>query len=193
MHSYSGFIKPIIDYLVAAFTLIILSPLLVIILLINTMVFKRPLFTQKRIGKNEEPFTLIKFRSLRIDGDDLSAPLWGKVLRVTSIDEIPQSINILRGEMSLIGPRPLLPEYLTHYSEEQRKRHLVKPGITGLAQVKGRNRLSWDESLKLDSIYADSLSFGMDLKILFLTILQLFKFSEVNSSKNQTREPFHKD
>ncbi len=193
MRWYSEFVKPIIDYLVAAFTLIVLSPLLVIILLINALIFKKPLFTQVRIGKNEEPFTLIKFRSLKIDGDDMSSPFWGKVLRVTSIDEIPQSINILRGEMSLIGPRPLLPEYLPYYSEEQRKRHLVKPGITGLAQVKGRNRLSWDESLKLDANYADSLSLGLDLKILFLTILQLFKFSEVNSSKDQTREPFHKD
>ncbi len=191
MNWYSGFIKPILDYLFAALSLILLWPFLLIVALINALVFGKPLFVQTRIGKDERAFKCIKFRSLRTNHNELTIPFWGKVLRFTSVDEIPQVINILRGEMSLIGPRPLLPEYLNHYSEQQKKRHDVKPGITGLAQVKGRNSISWERSLQLDVEYTQRVNFWIDLKILMLTVVQVFKFGQVNSSSQESRKAFN--
>lgn len=191
MDWYKAFIKPSCDFVLATILLIALSPIIIAIFIINWLVFGNPLFIQTRIGRGEKPFQLIKFKSMRVAGDESSIPLWGKILRLTSLDELPQLILIIRGQMSFVGPRPLLPEYLYYYSEDQRQRHLVKPGITGLAQVSGRNRLSWDESLRLDVEYANRCSFGLDLKIVFRTIPQILNFSHVNQSKIQSREPFN--
>ena len=126
------------------------------------------------------------------DGNESTIPLWGKFLRLTSLDELPQLILIIRGQMSFVGPRPLLPEYLFYYSEEQRARHLVKPGITGLAQVNGRNTLSWEESLRLDAEYAQNCNLRIDVKIVLKTIPQILNFNQVNQEKKQSREPFNK-
>jgi lipopolysaccharide/colanic/teichoic acid biosynthesis glycosyltransferase len=192
MSWYKVIVKPVFDFVFAVILLIVFWPFLLVIFLINMLTFRKPLFTQTRIGLRELPFSCIKFRTLHKDGDESSIPLWGRFLRTSSIDELPQLINVIRGEMSFIGPRPLLPEYLSHYSEEQRKRHLVKPGISGLAQVSGRNRLSWEESLALDVEYAEKLAFWLDVQILLKTIGQVFKIKEVNDSSSISRKPFNK-
>jgi undecaprenyl phosphate N,N'-diacetylbacillosamine 1-phosphate transferase len=189
---YRGLVKPAIDFAFAFIVLCIGWPVLTLIFLVNRMVFTTALFVQERIGQNEEIFKCFKFRSMKTAGDETSIPPWGKFLRFSSLDELPQAINILRGEMSLVGPRPLLPEYLPHYTEEQRKRHIVKPGITGLAQVKGRNTLSWEESLRLDAMYAERITFWLDLKIIVLTIPQVFKFGQVQQRENTSRTAFNK-
>ena len=189
---YRSFVKPSIDYGFAVVVICLGWPFLLIIYVVTRLVFTTGFFIQERVGRNDKIFECFKFRSMKTQGDESSIPRWGKFLRYSSIDELPQVINILRGEMSLVGPRPLLPEYLQHYSDEQRKRHLVKPGITGLAQVSGRNKLSWDESLGLDARYAESVSFSLDLKIMLLTIAQVFKFGEVKESKAASRSAFNK-
>jgi len=172
--------------------LLLLAPIMLLLLVLNRMVFSTGLFFQPRIGRGEKDFTCFKYRSMKKDGDETSVPLWGRILRASSLDELPQLINILRGDMSFVGPRPLLPEYLDYYSKEQQKRHQVKPGITGLAQVNGRNKLSWEESLKFDTYYAENCSLQLDLKILLRTIPQLFKYKHVNQSKEVSREAFNK-
>ena len=187
---YRAIVKPAFDYGLAILIILFLWPVFLLIYIINFLVFGSGLFIQERIGRGEEIFECLKYRSLKHDGDDLSAPFWGKFLRYSSLDELPQVINILRGEMSFIGPRPLLPEYLEEYSPEQRKRHNVKPGITGLAQIRGRNLLKWEESLTLDVHYAEHISFRLDFQIFIRTIPQLFRFNEVQQSKSITREPF---
>lgn len=189
---YRSFVKPSIDYGFAVVVICLGWPFLLIIYVVTRLVFTTGFFIQERVGRNDKIFECFKFRSMKTQGDESSIPRWGKFLRHSSIDELPQVINILRGEMSLVGPRPLLPEYLQHYSDEQRKRHLVKPGITGLAQVSGRNKLSWDESLALDAHYAENVSFQMDLKIVFKTIPQVFKFGQVQQSAKETRSAFNK-
>jgi undecaprenyl phosphate N,N'-diacetylbacillosamine 1-phosphate transferase len=192
MNWYDRLVKPLIDYVCAVITLLVFWPILLVVFIINVLIFKKPLFIQSRVGRGEHIFDCIKFRSFRIDGDESSIPAWGRFLRFSSIDEMPQIINILRGEMSLIGPRPLLPEYLEYYTEQQRKRHLVKPGITGLAQVNGRNSLSWEKSLSLDVEYVEKINFWLDVKILVQTVFQIFKLNEINQSAAETREPFNK-
>lgn len=190
MDWYSSFFKPSVDYLIAITFLIALWPLYLFIYLMNLLVFRKGLFIQERIGFQSKPFMCIKFQSLRVNGQDDSAPLWGKLLRYSSLDELPQMINILRGEMSFIGPRPLLPAYLSEYSKEQLKRHNVKPGISGLAQVNGRNMLPWEESLAMDVYYAENISFRLDLLIVLQTIPQIFKINQVQQSKSESRQPF---
>ena len=190
MDWYSRFFKPTVDYLIAITFLIALWPLYLFIYLMNLLVFRKGLFIQERIGFQSKPFMCIKFQSLRVNGQDDSAPLWGKLLRYSSLDELPQMINILRGEMSFIGPRPLLPAYLSEYSQEQLKRHNVKPGISGLAQVNGRNMLPWEESLAMDVYYAENISFRLDLLIVLQTIPQIFKINQVQQSKSGSRQPF---
>lgn len=151
---------------------------------------KEPFFIQTRIGRDNKPFKILKFRTLRFENDDHSITSFGKVLRTLSIDEWPQLINILKGEMSFIGPRPLLDEYLPLYNDRQSSRHKVKPGITGWAQVNGRNKLSWNESLEMDAYYAENVSFKLDMIVLFKTVLQLFKFKQVEGKDNITRGKF---
>lgn len=138
-------------------------------------------FTQTRIGRNEKPFTIIKFISMRppekntVQSDTDRITATGKFLRKLSLDELPQLFNIIKGDMSFIGPRPLLEQYLPYYRKEERKRHSVRPGITGLAQISGRNMVNWDDRLKLDAAYVEHLNIFMDLKILFKTAMILFK------------------
>ena len=171
------------DILGAAFGLIILSPLLLLVaVLIRLTMGKHVIFKQIRPGLNEKPFTIYKFRtmndkrtpdgSLLPDGERLTK--LGAFLRKSSIDEIPELWNVLKGEMSLVGPRPLLAEYLPYYTKRERLRSSVKPGITGLAQVSGRNMVDWDERLELDSVYVDRISLTLDMRIIFNTFVVVF-------------------
>lgn len=177
-------IKRIIDILAALVILILSSPLILIIALLILAASGSPvLFKQKRPGKDEKPFTLFKFRTMREAYDDRGQPLpddqrltgIGTFLRKLSLDELPQMINVLKGQMSLVGPRPLLMEYLPLYNEEQKKRHSVKPGITGLAQVNGRNALSWEDKFQLDVRYVENWSLWLDIKILAMTFVKVLK------------------
>ncbi|MUP46835.1 sugar transferase, partial [Gramella sp. BOM4] len=169
---YTKLIKPFFDFLIAFVGLILISPLLLVIILL--LFFKnngKPFFFQNRPGKNGKNFKIVKFKTmtdakskdgkLLPDEDRLTAV--GKIVRKTSIDEVPQLLNVIKGDMSLIGPRPLLPEYLHLYSERQKKRHLVRPGITGWAQVNGRNAISWTQKFEYDVWYVENISFFLDL------------------------------
>ncbi len=154
------------------------------------------IFKQQRPGLNGKIFTMYKFRSMtdakdkngNLLSDAERLPRFGKILRATSLDEIPEFINVLKGDMSLIGPRPLLVEYLERYSAEQRKRHDVRPGITGWAQVNGRNAISWEEKFKYDVEYVNKLSFPLDMKIIFLTIKKIIKKEDISDFKNKNVE-----
>ncbi|WP_394907277.1 sugar transferase [uncultured Mesonia sp.] len=180
---YKNAIKPLLDFLAALVGLLILSPIFIVVTLALALANNgKPFFVQKRPGKNERIFSIIKFKTMN-DKRDAGGKLLpdaerltriGKFVRKTSLDEIPQLLNVLKGDMSLVGPRPLLPEYLEIYSPKQKLRHDVKPGITGLAQVKGRNLLKFSERLKNDVIYVNNLSFVLDLKILIWTIKTIF-------------------
>ena len=193
-------IKHSLDTLFAILLLIGLSPLL---LGITFMLWIQnrgiPFFTQVRPGKNAQLFTIYKFKTMR-DTSDAAGELLpdfkrmtplGKIIRKLSLDELPQLWNVVRGEMSFVGPRPLLPEYLPLYTEEQNKRHHVKPGITGWAQVNGRNALSWQEKFKLDVYYVENQSFVMDLKILIKTVGKVILPKDINAGEQLTMEPFN--
>lgn len=193
------YIKSILDILSAAILLIILSPVMLLAALAIKLDTKGPvLFRQKRPGKRARIFTISKFRTMRIELEKDGIPLGdmermtriGKVLRKTSIDELPQLFNILLGDISFIGPRPLLVQYLEHYTPDQMHRHDVKPGISGWAQVNGRNSIDWEEKFKLDVWYVDHISFGLDVKILFLTIYNIFASKGINQSQGNTMEQF---
>lgn len=180
---YTKIIKPFFDRLFAFILLVIASPLMVIIaVLVYFLIDTKFLFTQERIGFKEQPFILYKFRSMKRGMTDFPEqdriPAFGKFIRGTGLDELPQLWNVLRGEVSFVGPRPLLPEYLVRYSEVQKRRHLVLPGITGLAQIKGRNAVNWASRLELDVLYVQSVSFSTDLKILIATIVRLSKLRD---------------
>lgn len=181
---YRKHFKRPIDFIFALFLLLITSPLLVISALLIKIDSKGPvLFKQRRIGKNNKEFSIYKFRTMKVETEKNGEKLTdserltkaGKFLRKTSLDEIPQCINILKGEMSFIGPRPLPIRYLPYYTEEELKRHNILPGISGLAQVKGRNLLSWKDRFQWDVSYVENLSIKLDIKILYLTILRVFK------------------
>ena len=193
-------IKYFLDTLFAILLLIGLSPLL---LGITFMLWIQnrgiPFFTQVRPGKNGQLFTIYKFKTMR-DTRDAAGELLpdfkrmtplGKIIRKLSLDELPQLWNVVRGEMSFVGPRPLLPEYLPLYTEEQNKRHHVKPGITGWAQVNGRNALSWQEKFKLDVYYAENQSFILDFNILFKTVGKVILPKDINAGEELTMEPFN--
>jgi undecaprenyl phosphate N,N'-diacetylbacillosamine 1-phosphate transferase len=196
---YRGFLKRGIDFFVALIILIVLSPIILfaaIFLWINNKgsIF----FIQQRPGKNAELFNVIKFKTMN-DNKDQHGKLLpdkerltaaGKFIRSTSIDELPQLINVLSGDMSLIGPRPLLPKYLPLYNEEQKKRHTVRPGITGWAQVNGRNTISWKQKFEYDVWYANNLSFLVDLKIVWLTLKKIMMREGINSNETATMSPF---
>ncbi len=196
---YESQLKPLIDFLVAFTALIIFSPLFLVIAIMLTLSNKgTPFFLQKRPGKDGKIFNIIKFKTMRnqkmVDGRMLTdyerLTFVGKAVRKTSLDEIPQLINVLKGEMSLVGPRPLLPEYLSLYNEEQRKRHYVKPGITGWAQVNGRNALSWEEKFKYDVEYVEKISPSLDAKIVLVTMEKVVKRHGVNANNYMTMEAF---
>ncbi len=197
---YLKALKPFFDIIVSFFLLILLSPLFIILTLILYIIFDRkPFFLQKRTGLNGNIFKLIKFKTMldkydkhgKLLPDDQRLTKFGLFIRKTSLDEIPQLINVLKGDMSLIGPRPLLPEYLDLYDNFQKRRHEVKPGITGWAQVNGRNAISWKKKFELDVWYVDNVSFWLDLKIIFLTFLRVAKREGVSSSTYVTMEKFN--
>ena len=192
-------IKRFIDLLLACLALIIFLPIL--FLLISLMIllgYKSFFFIQKRVGLNERIFNLYKLKSMieekdehgKLLSDEQRLTSFGKFLRKSSLDEIPQFWNVLKGDMSLIGPRPLLIEYIPMYTPEERKRHLIKPGITGWAQVNGRNSISWEEKFALDVWYVNHASFLLDIKIIFITIFKIFKKEGINQNGEATMKPF---
>jgi len=192
-------IKRLIDIFVSLFLLIILSPFLVIISLIVFVAMGPPvIYKQTRAGFKGKPFTIYKFRTMTNEKDEYGNLLpdekrltkMGKFLRSTSLDELPELFNVLKGDMSLVGPRPLLMEYLNYYTEEQMRRHDVKPGITGWAQVNGRNSLSWEEKFKLDVWYVDNWSLWLDFKILFLTLIKVIKREGLSAEGYATMPKF---
>lgn len=197
---YKIYLKPIIDFSVAFAALLILFPLLAVITVVLAFVNKgNPFFIQERPGKNGDIFKILKFKTMTDEKDSKGKLLpdserlttTGKIVRKTSIDEIPQLVNVLKGEMSLVGPRPLLPEYLPLYTSEQMKRHKVRPGITGWAQVNGRNAISWSKKLDLDVWYVENLSLVVDIKVIWKTLLKVVKSEGVNSADMATTEPFN--
>ena len=192
---YLKIIKPFLDFLVSLVALLILSPLFVLITLILAITNSgNPFFIQIRPGKHARLFMLIKFKSMNDRRDEEGKYLpdserlttIGKFLRRTSLDEIPQLINVIKGEMSLVGPRPLLMEYLPLYSAEQNRRHDVKPGMTGWAQINGRNAISWDEKFRYDVWYVDNSSLWLDIKILALTVLNVVLRKGINQNETET-------
>ncbi|WP_395051209.1 sugar transferase [Flavobacterium sp.] len=196
---YSSFFKRFIDFITASIGLMILSPLFIFTTVGLSLANQgRPFFIQLRPGLNGKLFKIIKFKTMN-DKEDAAGNLLsdghrltkiGKFVRKTSLDEIPQLLNVIRGEMSLIGPRPLLPKYLPLYSETQNRRHEVKPGITGWAQINGRNAISWEQKFEYDVWYVDHICFELDLKIFFLTIKKVFISEGINSSNSLTTEAF---
>lgn len=193
------YFKLIMDILIAFAILLLVMPLLVLLFIVLLGSLRgNPIFTQLRPGKNNELFTLYKFRTMtnEVDDngillpDDKRMTIVGKIIRSFSFDELPQLFNILKGSMSFVGPRPLLPEYLPLYSSTQIRRHEVKPGITGWAQVNGRNSLSWEKKFELDVWYVDNQCFLLDVKILCLTVLKVLKRDGVTSNTSVTMEKF---
>ena len=198
---YKSFFKRVLDCLAAFFGLAVLSPLFFLVTMGLFFANQgKPFFFQMRPGKDGIIFKIIKFKtmndrkdangSLLSDGERLTSI--GRFVRKTSLDELPQLLNVLKGEMSLIGPRPLLPAYLPFYSEEQKKRHQVKPGITGWAQVNGRNAISWENKFELDVWYVDNFSFLLDIKIVHLTLKKIIKPDGINAEGHVTMPRFDK-
>ena len=196
---YKFFFKPLLDFVLSFLGLIISSPIFLIVFIALLLANKgKVFFLQNRPGKNEEIFKIIKFRTMN-DNRDAHGNLLpdeerlttiGKLVRKTSLDEIPQLINVLLGNMSLIGPRPLLPEYLPLYNDFQKKRHLIKPGITGWAQINGRNAVEWEKKFQFDVWYVENMSFLLDLQIMFLTLKKVLKLEGVNREGEATNIAF---
>lgn len=186
---YPQVIKPCLDWLLALVLVVITSPLLIGIMAILKLIQQNVFYVQERPGNYEKIFNIYKFSTLRYSGtnDETPSNNFTKFLRKSSLDELPQLINVLKGEMSFVGPRPLLKEYLELYSETHKRRHDVKPGMTGLAQVNGRNLISWEERLDLDYQYTIKISFLLDLKIVLLTFRNLFLKSDMGSSITMPR------
>ena len=200
MISYTKHIKVVLDFLVAFLLLSLLSPILIIVTIGLYFVNKgSPFFFQLRPGQNEKLFRIIKFKTMT-DKRDAQGQLLsdaerltrlGKLVRKASIDELPQLLNVLKGDMSIVGPRPLLPEYLSLYTKNQARRHEVRPGITGWAQVNGRNSISWAKKFAYDVEYVDKLSFLFDVKILWLTVIKVLKREGVNQSDERPMQRFN--
>lgn len=193
------YIKRFFDILSSLLALVVLSPLLLILIVVGAIVMKgNPFFTQDRPGKDEKIFKLIKFRTmtnakdkdgnLLPDADRLTK--YGEFLRNTSLDELPELINILKGDMSVIGPRPLLVEYIPRYNAHQHRRHEVRPGLSGWAQVNGRNTVSWEDKFDMDVEYVDNYNLVMDIKILFMTVFNVLKREGISSDTSATMEVF---
>lgn len=196
---YRQFFKRFYDVVLSGLAIIVLSPILLILTILGAIKMKgNPFFTQERPGKNENIFKLIKFRSMTCEKDANGELLpdekrltrYGKTLRSTSLDELPELFNILKGDMSIIGPRPLLVRYLPRYSREQHKRHLVRPGLTGYAQVHGRNTVSWDDKFKMDVWYVINYSLLVDFNVLWSTVLSVLKREGISSETSATMEEF---
>ena len=196
---YSRYGKRALDLFLSFIALVVLSPIMLIFTIIGSIVMKgNPFFFQPRPGKNEKIFKLIKFRTMTCYKDESGELLpdderlvpYGKFLRSTSIDELPELINILKGEMAVVGPRPLLVKYLPLYSEDQHHRHDVRPGLTGYAQVHGRNALGWDEKFEMDIWYTTHITFKCDIEIFLNTIKTVLKRDGINSSTSTTMDEF---
>ncbi len=196
---YSKYIKRFLDIIVSFTALVILSPLyLVVAILVRNKLGKPAIFKQERPGLHGKIFTMYKFRSMtnetdengELYPDEVRLTNFGKMLRATSLDELPELWNILKGEMSLVGPRPLLVQYLPLYNEHQRRRHDVRPGLTGLAQVNGRADLSWRDKFNYDVEYVDNISFFQDVKIILKTIDVVFKADDIENAEASTWYPF---
>ncbi|MBF1180236.1 MAG: sugar transferase [[Eubacterium] sulci] len=196
---YSKLIKRFMDFLIAALSIIIFSPLLIILAILVRVKLGGPvIFKQERPGLNGKVFKLYKFRTMtdakdengNLLDDEYRLTSFGKKLRSTSLDELPELYNILKGDMSIVGPRPLLVKYLPLYSDEQKRRHDVRPGLTGLAQVSGRNAITWTEKFNKDIEYVDNVSFGLDVSIFFKTIYCVLKREGINSDSAATMEDF---
>jgi undecaprenyl phosphate N,N'-diacetylbacillosamine 1-phosphate transferase len=192
--------KRMMDILVASIVLILFFPIILWSLIIQYIeIGSSPVFIQTRPGKNEVPFNIIKLKTMnekrdsegKLLADNLRITRFGKFFRSTSIDELPQLINVLRGDMSFVGPRPLLMEYLNLYNDEQRKRHNVRPGITGLAQVNGRNAISWEKKFHLDVLYSEQQSFLFDCKILVLTMKKVLLRDGISAPNQATVDNFN--
>lgn len=196
---YRQFFKRFYDIVLSGLALLVLSPVLIILTVVGAVKMKgNPFFTQLRPGKNEKIFKLIKFRTMTSEKDDEGNLLpdemrltgYGKFLRSTSLDELPELINIFIGNMSIVGPRPLLIKYLPLYSDEQRHRHDVRPGLTGYAQVNGRNAISWEERFRLDVEYTRNITLLGDVAIIFKTVLSVLKREGISSGTSETMEEF---
>ena len=196
---YNFFIKRLLDILISIIALFLLLPIMLIVIIL--LIFANngnPFFIQKRPGKNGKIFEIIKFKTMNdlkdqngnLLSDELRLTKIGTFVRKTSLDEIPQLMNVLKGDMSIIGPRPLLTQYLHLYNDFQNRRHEVKPGITGWAQVNGRNAISWDQKFAYDVWYVNNISFIVDVKIVFKTIIKVIKTEGINAENAATMEPF---
>ncbi|WP_121346382.1 sugar transferase [Gillisia mitskevichiae] len=197
---YKSFFKPFSDLIISFGALLVLSPLLIIATILLFWSNKgNPFFVQKRPGKNGEIFKIVKFKTMTDEKDSNGILLpdsqrltgVGKFIRKTSLDELPQLWNVLKGEMSIIGPRPLLPQYLPIYTASQYKRHNLRPGITGWAQVNGRNAISWTQKFEYDVWYVQNVSFLVDMKILFKTVRKVLVSEGINAENMATTEPFN--
>ena len=198
---YKNFFKRFLDFWISLIVLIIISPILLVITIWLHFANKGAgaFFFQERPGKDAKIFKVIKFKTMTDERDaegnllpdDQRLTKVGKFVRSTSIDELPQLINVLKGDMALIGPRPLLPQYLPLYSPEQARRHEVRPGISGWAQCHGRNAISWTEKFKLDVWYVDHCTLWTDLKVIWITIMKVIKRADINQNENTTMEPFN--
>lgn len=193
------FIKRAIDIVGSFLGVLLISPILIIIAILIRIKLGSPIFfTQDRVGKDGKVFKIVKFRTMLEAYDKFGEPLsdkervtsFGNFLRSTSLDELPELINVLKGDMSLVGPRPLLVEYIDLYSKEQFRRHEVRPGMTGLAQVNGRNNLNWDDKFKMDVEYVDNVNLLLDVKILFLTIFKVLKRDGISKDGHVTMDKF---
>lgn len=196
---YGKFFKRLIDFCLSLFALIVLSPVLLVLIISGAINMKgNPFFTQQRPGKNEKIFKLIKFRTMTNEKDKDGNLLpdekrltgYGKFLRSTSLDELPELFNILTGDMAIVGPRPLLVKYLPRYNERQKLRHNVRPGLTGFAQVNGRNSLTWEQKFEDDVTYIENITFLGDMKIIFKTAISVLKREGISSENNATMEEF---
>ncbi len=196
---YQKYFKRLFDIIFSIAAVIILSPLIIVLSLLVRIKLGRPIvFKHKRPGLNEKIFTLYKFRTMtdqkneqgELLPDDIRLTSFGKILRSTSLDELPELVNIIKGDMSIVGPRPLLIQYLPLYNEQQRRRHEVRPGLTGLAQINGRNSVSWDEKFNLDVMYVEKIRLLNDVQIIFRTIKKVLIREGINSNTAVTMEPF---
>ena len=196
---YEKIVKRLLDFLLSLMALCLLSPVLLILTVLGAWKMKgNPFFTQQRPGKGEKIFKLIKFRTMTCETDADGKLLpdeqrltgYGRFLRSTSLDELPELINILKGDMSIVGPRPLLVKYLPRYNAEQRRRHDVRPGLTGWAQVNGRNAISWEDKFRLDVWYVEHIGFGIDVKTIFLTVKNVLRREGISSDTSATMEEF---
>lgn len=196
---YAKYIKRPMDFFLSFCALTVLSPVFLVLIVLGAVMMKgNPFFTQQRPGKNEKIFRLIKFRTMTCEKDengellpdDVRLTRYGKFLRSTSLDELPELVNILKGDMAVIGPRPLLVQYLPLYNEHQKRRHEVRPGLSGLAQVNGRNAITWEQKFDIDVEYVDNITFLGDIKIIFTTVIKVLKHEGISEENGATMTAF---